>query len=83
MAERFEIEQRWPDLFERLEARQRRAVVQSLASAWHEGWVPNREDVKNLTDEARGDIDRDEYLRRVAQAAERHRGSAGSRRDSS
>jgi len=24
--------------------------VQSFVSAWHEGWVPNREDVKNLTE---------------------------------
>jgi hypothetical protein len=73
VAEQFDIEQRWPELFEQLEARQRRAIVQSFVSAWHEGWVPNREDVKNLTDEARGDIDHDEYFRRVAQAAERHR----------
>ncbi len=73
MAERFEIEERWPELFEQLDQVQRRAVVQSLASAWHEGWVPNREDVENLTDEARGAIDREEYLRRADAAAERHR----------
>ena len=80
MAERFDIEQRWPELFEQLEARQRRAIVQSLASAWHGGWAPNREDVRNLTDEARGDVDHDEYFRRVAQAAERHRRGAASDR---
>ncbi|MGQ0625957.1 MAG: hypothetical protein ACT4PP_15085 [Sporichthyaceae bacterium] len=73
MSERFEIEERWPELFEQLDANQRRAVVQSLAAAWHEGWVPNREDVENLTDEARGAIDRAEYMRRVREAAERHR----------
>ena len=73
MAERLEIEERWPELFEQLDQVQRRAVVQSLASAWHEGWVPNREDVENLTDEARGAIGREEYLRRADAAAERHR----------
>ncbi|MCJ1712512.1 hypothetical protein MT344_15125 [Clavibacter michiganensis subsp. phaseoli] len=73
MAEKFDIEQRWPELFAQLDVTQRRAVVQSLASAWHEGWEPNREDVENLTDEARGAIDWDEYLRRADQAAERRR----------
>jgi O-succinylbenzoate synthase len=73
MAEKFDIEQRWPELFAQLDGTQRRAVVQSLASAWHEGWEPNREDVENLTDEARGAIDWDEYLRRADQAAERRR----------
>ena len=73
MAEKFDVEARWPELFAQLDATQHRAVVQSLAAAWHEGWVPNREDVENLTDEARGAIDREEYMRRVREAAERHR----------
>jgi hypothetical protein len=73
MAEKFDIVQCWPELFAQLDATQRRAVVQSLASAWHEGWEPNREDVENLTDEARGAVDWDEYLRRADQAAERRR----------
>ena len=73
MAETFDIEQHWPELFAQLDDTQRRAVVQSLASGWHEGWTPNREDVENLTDKARGAIDRDEYLRRADAAAERRR----------
>jgi len=73
MAETFDIEQQWPELFTQLDDTQRRAVVQSLASGWHEGWTPNREDVENLTDKARGAIDRDEYLRRADAAAERRR----------
>lgn len=73
MDEKFDIEERWPELFEQLDANQRNAVRQSLAAAWHEGWVPNREDVENLTDEARGAIDGAEYLRRADTAAERHR----------
>jgi hypothetical protein len=72
MAEKFDIDQRWPELFAQLDATQRRAVVQSLASAWHEGWELNREDV-DLTDEARGAIEWEEYLRRADQAAERRR----------
>lgn len=76
MAAEFDIEGRWPELFEQLDAVQRRAVVQSLAAAWHEGWEPNREDVENLTDRARGAIDRKEYSRRVREAAERRRNMA-------
>ena len=51
MAEKFDIEDRWPELFTRLDDVQRNAVRQSLAAAWHEGWVPSREEVENLTDE--------------------------------
>ena len=71
MAEKFDIEDRWPELFTRLDDVQRNAVRQSLAAAGHEGWVPSREDVENLTDEARGAIDEAEYLRRVREAARR------------
>jgi len=67
--EKFGIEERWPELFAQLDANQRWAVRQSLASAWHEGWVPNREDVENLTDVTRGAIDHAEFLRRAREAA--------------
>jgi hypothetical protein len=72
MAEKLDVEQRWPELFFKLTANQRNAVRQSLASAWHEGWRPNREDVENLTDRARGAIDSSEYRRRAREAARRH-----------
>lgn len=71
MTERLGIEDRWPELFEPLDEVQRRSVVQSFAAAWHEGWIPNREDVKNLTDKARGAIDTDEYRRRAHAAVRR------------
>lgn len=71
MVEGFDVETRWPELFAQLDVTQRRAVVQSLASAWHEGWVPDREDVENLTDRARGAIDAAEYRRRAHAAARR------------
>ena len=71
MARKFDVEERWPELFVQLDETQRRAVIQALASAWHEGWEPNREDVENLTDEARGAIDAAEYRRRAHAAARR------------
>jgi len=71
VATKFDVEERWPELFAQLDDTQRRAVVQSLASAWHEGWEPNREDVENLTDEARGAIETAEYRRRAHAAARR------------
>ena len=73
MAAEFNIEARWPELFAPLDDATRTAVVNTFASSWHEGWVPNREDVENLTDFTRGAIDGDEYDRRVQGAAERRR----------
>ena len=69
MTSEFDIEQRWPDLFVGLTDVQRRAVVQPWASAWHEGWQPNRDDVKNLADYVRGDIDITRYQQLADQAA--------------
>lgn len=67
----FDMEHRWPELFKQLDEEQRRAVLQSLAAAWHEGWVPNRDDVKDLVDDALGLIDEDEYFQRARDAARR------------
>ena len=64
MSEIFDFEDRWPELFDRLDARQRNAVRQSLAAGWHEGFEPNREHVENLTDYVLGLIDDSEYERR-------------------
>ena len=71
MAAEFNIEARWPELFAPLDDATRTHIVNTFASSWHEGWVPNREDVENLTDFTRGAIDGDEYGRRVRGAAER------------
>ncbi|NUP74316.1 MAG: hypothetical protein HOQ07_06670 [Sinomonas sp.] len=73
MSERFDVEQRWPELFEQLDEAKRRSVLNTLAADWHEGWIPNREDVENITDLARGAIDAAEYDRRSDEAAERRR----------
>ncbi|SPT53651.1 Uncharacterised protein [Actinomyces bovis] len=71
MTTKFDIEERWPELFTQLDETQRHAVMQSLAAAWHEGFEPTREDVENLTDYARGTIDLNEYRRRAHAAARR------------
>ncbi|GAB3264529.1 antitoxin VbhA family protein [Arthrobacter pigmenti] len=71
MATEFNVEDRWPELFAGLTPDDRRYVLNALASIWYEGWKPNREDVGNLTDYARGSIDRAEYSRRVHMAAAR------------
>lgn len=44
------IEQQYPELFAQLDDKQRRAVVQSLAAGWHEGWQPTREGVRLMAD---------------------------------
>lgn len=71
VAAKFDIEERWPELLAQLDETQHRAVVQSLAAGWHEGFEPTREDVENLTDYTRGVIDRAEYRRRAHAAARR------------
>nr|WP_236867304.1 hypothetical protein [Brevibacterium linens] len=70
MSDRFDIESRWPDVFEGLDDQQRRNVVEALAASWHEGWVPNREDVARLTAKVRGDITREEYVAQTIAAAQ-------------
>ena len=60
-----DLEVRWPDLFTGLTQKQRRAVAQAFAAAWHEGWHPNRADVQNLTSYARDAISHEEFLQRV------------------
>lgn len=73
VSQRFEIEQRWQELFAQLDDDERRSVVNALASSWHEGWFPNRADVENLTLYARGAVTKDEYDRRMCDHAEQLR----------
>ena len=69
--ERLDLEVWWPELFEGFDREQRRAIVDSFVGVWHEGWVPNREDVADLCDEVRGVITKEEYLRRALAKATR------------
>jgi hypothetical protein len=64
-----DLELWWPDLFEGLDEAQRRVVVQTCAGSWHEGWTPNRADVRGLADLAAGRITSAEYRRRAFAAA--------------
>ena len=61
----FDIEQRWPELFQNLDAQQRLGVLNTLAALWHEGFELNRQDAENLTDYAAGIIDANEYRART------------------
>lgn len=54
----------WPELFEGFDERERNAIRQAFAANWHEGWEPNRADVEDLTEQARGRLTDDEYLQR-------------------
>jgi len=59
----------WPELFDGLDDRQRNAIRQACAANWHEGWNPNRADVADLTENARGRLSGEEYMQR---ARDRH-----------
>lgn len=71
-----DVEQRWPELFDGLTLKQREAVLQPLANAWHEGWQPNRDDVALLVASARGEIDTATAIRLGVEAAARRTGGA-------
>ncbi len=75
LMEHVKFEDRWPELFDPLTTDQRRNVLHALASSWHEGWVPSREDVADLTELATGAIDRAEYRRRSRVKAQRAAGT--------
>lgn len=77
MAQRFHVEEQWPELFDVLTEEQRHSVVATLIAGWHEGWEPTREDVENLSDFSRGAITGDEYSCRVRESAGRERSRAG------
>jgi hypothetical protein len=72
------IETRWPELFTPLDETHRELLNDAFASIWHEGWIPNREDVKDLSEHLQGIIDITEYNRRSRVAAERYTGTLAS-----
>ncbi len=70
MATEFRIVERWPDLFEDVSASDTEDIVQTFASAFQEGWEPNRADVEDLVAFHTRRIDFDEYERRSAAIVE-------------
>ncbi len=70
MATEFRIVERWPDLFEDVSASDTEDIVQAFASAFQEGWVPNRPDVEDLVAFHTRRIDFDEYEQRSAAIVE-------------
>lgn len=69
MGDMLNLEGRWPELFEGLTYIQRESILEAFAAAWHEGWEPNYADVKRMTDEARGLINEEEFLRSAREDA--------------
>lgn len=76
MDESLDVSEKWPELFGSLDEEQRHAVTQTFASSWHEGWMPDPEDVARLIDRVTGVLDHDEYVRQ-ADAAVRQFVAAG------
>jgi hypothetical protein len=58
-------DERWPNLPDDLSASDRYSIIQTIASGWHEGWTPGREDIQYLVEFHCGEIDFDEYRKRV------------------
>ncbi len=58
-----DLEAKWPEIFEGMTPRQVRAVVQTVASSWHEGRQPEREHTARLAARVRGDLSKAEYRR--------------------
>lgn len=72
-----DIEDQWPELFEGLTTKQLKAASNTIAANLHEGWEPTYDDIRDLTDYARGRIDDDEYMARTLASAERLRAETG------
>ncbi|WP_243118439.1 hypothetical protein [Actinomyces wuliandei] len=59
----------WPDLYAPLSQQERRALTNTLAADWHEGWTPSREDVADLLALRAGTLTRSEYHARALSRA--------------
>ena len=62
MSNEFNLLERWPELFEGLDEKEVKVLIDTFASSWHEGWEPNYEDVKLMTDYVKGKITQEEYF---------------------
>lgn len=69
MGEYFDLPDRYPDLFEQLNDKQKRGITQTLASAWLDGYEHSREEIARLIDLELGRISWEEYRKQVLERA--------------
>ncbi|AMS05706.1 MULTISPECIES: hypothetical protein [Actinomycetes] len=64
MSDEFDVQNRWPELFEQLSPQQSDSVARALEHARSEGRTVTRQEVVDLIDETRGAVPPEEYVRR-------------------
>lgn len=69
MGEYFDLPDRYPDLFEQLNDKQKRGITQTLASAWLDGYEHSREEIARLIDLELGLISWEEYRKQILEHA--------------
>ena len=69
MGEYFDLPDRYPDLFEQLNNKQKRGITQTLASAWLDGYEHSREEIARLIDLELGRISWEEYRKQILEHA--------------
>lgn len=69
MGEYFDLPDRYPDLFEQLNDKQKRGITQTLASAWLDGYEHSREEIARLIDLELGRISWEEYRKQILERA--------------
>ena len=69
MGEYFDLPDRYPDLFEQLNDKQKRGITQALASAWLDGYEHSREEIARLIDLELGRISWEEYRKQSLERA--------------
>lgn len=69
MGEYFDLPDRYPDLFEQLNDKQRRRVIDVLVSSWLSGYEHSREEVARFIDLVVGRISGEEYRKQILEHA--------------
>ena len=69
MGEYFDIDLRYPDLFEGLTKEQHQRVIQTLVSSWLSGYEHSREEVARFIDLVVGRISGEEYRKQILEHA--------------
>ena len=69
MGEYFDIDLRYPDLFEGLTKEQHQRVIQTLVSSWLSGYEHSREEVARFIDLVVGRISGEDYRKQILEHA--------------